>query len=86
MRSYRRPVRFEEVDAAAIVFFARYLNICHEAMESFFDELAGGYAGLILGRKVGLPAVRADAEYTAPARYGDVLVVEIGRASCRERV
>ena len=34
MFRYERPVRFAEVDAARIVFFARYLDFCHDALEA----------------------------------------------------
>ena len=71
-----RPIKFEEVDAANIVFFARYLNYAHEAMEHFFGVLPGGYSALILERRVGLPAVHVEMAFTAPARYGDVLRIE----------
>lgn len=73
---YERPVRFEEVDAAGIVFFARFFNYCHEAMEAFFDPVPGGYVGLITKRKVGFPAVHLAADYHAPLRYGDVVRIE----------
>ena len=87
---YERPVRFEDVDAAGIVFFARFFNVCHEAMEAFFAPLDGGYARLITERKIGVPAVKVEAEYTAPLRYGDVIVIEvhatqIGRSSATLR-
>jgi 4-hydroxybenzoyl-CoA thioesterase len=71
-----RPVRFEEVDAAGIVFFARFATWGHEAMERFFDQVEGGYADLIMRRKVGFPAVRLDSEFFAPVRYGDVVIIE----------
>jgi 4-hydroxybenzoyl-CoA thioesterase len=74
---FSRPVRFEEIDAARIVFFARYLNMCHDAMEAFFGALPGGYAGLVVGRKIGFPAVRAECDYTSSLRYGDVVRVEV---------
>jgi len=73
---YERPIRFEEVDAAGIVFFGCYARYAHEAMEAFFAELDGGYPHLITGRKVGLPAVHVEMKFKAPARYGDVLRVE----------
>jgi len=78
LRSYERPVRFEDVDAAGIMFFPRFLNVCHEAMEAFFDTLPGGYPDLIVRRRIGVPAVKVEAEYSAPVRYGDVLVIETG--------
>ena len=73
---FERPIKFEEVDAANIVFFARFVTYAHEAMEHFFGVLDGGYAGLVLDRRVGLPAVHVDITFTAPARYGDVLRIE----------
>jgi len=74
--AFERPIKFEEVDAANIVFFARFVTYAHEAMEHFFGALEGGYAGLILDRRVGLPAVHVEIAFTAPARYGDVLRIE----------
>lgn len=85
MIAYQRAVRFEEVDAAAIVFFGRFLGYVHEAMEHFCGGLAGGYAGLVVGRRVGLPAVHVDATYRAPVRYGDELRIETSLAKVGTR-
>jgi 4-hydroxybenzoyl-CoA thioesterase len=73
---FERPIKFEDVDAANIVFFARFVGYAHEAMEHFFGGVDGGYPGLILQRKVGFPAVHVEIAFTAPARYGDVLRIE----------
>lgn len=73
---YERPVRFDEVDPAGIVFFARFMNYAHEAMENFFADIEGGYAGLIQTRKIGFPTVRLEADFKIPLRYGDMLRVE----------
>jgi 4-hydroxybenzoyl-CoA thioesterase len=74
---YERPVRFEEVDAAGIAFFARFFNWCHEAMERFFDQLpSGSYVNLIMKRRIGFPAVHLTADWKAPLRYGDVARIE----------
>lgn len=87
---YTRPVRFEDVDAAGIVFFARYLNYCHEAMEAFFGPLEGGYVHLINDRHIGLPAVHVEIDFKAPLRYGDearieVTIPHVGRSSTKLR-
>lgn len=79
MIELERHIRFEEVDAARILFFARFLNIAHEAMEHFFDGLEGGYAHLITVREIGLPAVDVKMSFRSPVRYGDVLHV---RTTC----
>ena len=73
---FERPIKFEDVDAANIVFFARFGNYAHEAMEHFFGALDGGYARLIIERKVGLPAVHVEMSFTSPLRYGDTLRIE----------
>ena len=87
MISLVRPIRFEEVDAAGIVFFGRFLGYAHEAMELFFAGVEGGYPHLVMKRRVGFPAVHVETDYHAPLRYGDVLTIEttagkIGRTSC----
>ena len=87
MFTYTRAVRFEDVDAARIVFFARFFNYCHEAMEAFFGTLAGGYVDLILKRGIGFPVVHLEADFASPLRYGDVFdvhvsVKRVGTKSC----
>ena len=74
---YKRPVRFEDVDAAGIVFFARFFGMCHEALEQLFEALPGqGYVGLINDRRIGFPVVHAESDYQAPLRYGDVVEID----------
>ena len=73
---YERPVRFEEVDAAGIVFFGRYVTYAHEAMEHFFGGLEGGYPHLIRKRKIGLPAVDLHFRFVRPASFGDRIDIE----------
>jgi 4-hydroxybenzoyl-CoA thioesterase len=80
----------DEVDAAGIVFFARYFQWCHEAMATMLDAIDGGYARLILAHRIGFPTVHAEADYRAPIRYGDVVrvavrVENVGRSSCTLR-
>lgn len=78
---HERAVRFEEVDAAGIVFFGRFMEYCHEAMERFFDGVPGGYVGLIMKRRIGFPAVHVDAKWKAPLRYGDAMRIEVSVAN-----
>lgn len=77
---FRRAVKFEEIDAARVVFFGAFLTYAHDAMEAFFAGLPGGYPALIMERDVGLPAVHVETDYTAPLRYGDALRIEITTA------
>lgn len=87
---YERPIRFEDVDAAGIVFFARFFSYAHEAMESLFDALDGGYVNLTMVRHIGMPAVHVNADYKSPLRFGDVTrisvtVPHVGNKSCTYR-
>lgn len=85
MIAYEREIRFEEVDPAQIVFFARFFGYAHEAMERFFAGLEGGYPRLISERRVGLPAVHVEADFHAPLRYGDTAIIETSVARLGRR-
>lgn len=90
MHTFERAVKFEDVDAAGIVFFARFFAYAHDAMADLFSPLEGGYARLVTVRRVGLPAVHAEADFRAPLRFGDVVSIEvttthIGETSCSFR-
>jgi 4-hydroxybenzoyl-CoA thioesterase len=74
---FRRPVRFAEVDAAGIVFFPRYHEYCHDALEALFGELPGGYAALFRERDLGVPTVHVETDFKSPLRFGDVARFEI---------
>jgi 4-hydroxybenzoyl-CoA thioesterase len=69
------------------VFFSRFFNYCVEAMEALLGPVDGGYAGLVVDRRLGLPALRVEADFKAPLRFGDttrieVTVARIGTKSC----
>lgn len=90
MITFDRPVRFEDIDAAQIVFFGRFFGYCHDALEAFFEGLEGGYANLVMNRHIGFPAVHVESDFKSPLRYGDtariaVTVVKIGTKSATLR-
>lgn len=83
-------VRFDEVDAAGIVYFARFFTWCHDAMEAMLEGVDGGYVGLVNGRRLGFPAVHVEADYAAPLRFGEEVhiaaaVEHLGTSSIRIR-
>jgi 4-hydroxybenzoyl-CoA thioesterase len=83
-------VRFDEVDAAGIAYFAHFFTWCHDAMAAMLAPLDGGYPALVNGRKLGLPAVHVEADFASPLRFGDdvrvtVAVERIGTSSCALR-
>lgn len=86
-----KKVRFGEIDEAGIVYYPRFFNFYHLAMEDFFDQAVGiPYPELIKSRRVGFPTVHVEADFTTPLKYGDiarifVTVVKVGRSSVRMR-
>lgn len=82
-----RTVRFGDCDPAGIVFFPQYFVMLNAFVEQWFDEgLRIPYAPLIAQRRLGLPTVRLEVDFTAVSRHGEVLamklaVTKLGRSS-----
>ncbi len=75
--SYTRTIHFPDTDAAGVVFFARYLSICHEAYE---ESLAAGGApiGTFLGdHGVIVPVSKSEASYLRPLVCGERIRVDL---------
>jgi 4-hydroxybenzoyl-CoA thioesterase len=71
-------VRFGDCDPAGIVYFPRFYDFFHQAMEAWFPaELGLGYDVFIRGRKLGFPAVRSEAEFQQPSRFGETISIEL---------
>ena len=83
----QRAVRFSDCDPAGIVFFPQYLVMLNGVVEQWFDDaLHIPYAHLIGARRLGLPTVRLEVDFTAVSRHGDTLawrvqVEKLGRSS-----
>lgn len=84
---HRRIVRFGECDPAGILYYPRYFEWFHEAMESWFQASLGPpYVELIRGRGLGFPAVHTQASYHRPCAFGadvgvELRVARLGRSS-----
>lgn len=76
MFTFLRPVRFAEVDAARLVFFAKYAEFVHDALETLLGALDGGYPTLTGRRDTGIPTVHLATDFMAPLRYGDTARIE----------
>jgi YbgC/YbaW family acyl-CoA thioester hydrolase len=80
-------VRFQDVDHAGIVFFAKFFEYCHVVYEDFVEEVLGlGPTEFFEVRKYGAPLVATRSEHLAPLRHGDRMTVEmvvtaLGRSS-----
>lgn len=82
-----RTVRFSDCDPAGIVFFPQYLVMLNGVVEEWFGRALGlPYEGLIGPRRLGLPTVRLEVDFTAISRHGDGLrwelsLSQLGRSS-----
>ncbi len=75
----RLRYRFGDIDDAGIAYYPKLLHYFHCAFEDWWsDALQRPYALLMHEDKLGLPAVKLEAEFFAPVRYGDEPYVHIG--------
>ena len=71
-------VRFGDCDPAGIIYFPRFFALFHDAMETWFPARLGlPYSELVVGRKIGFPAVHTEADFKAPCALGDAIAVEL---------
>jgi 1,4-dihydroxy-2-naphthoyl-CoA hydrolase len=75
--NYARTVHFPDTDAAGVVFFARYLFICHEAYEESLAAAGIPLATFFSDHGVVIPIANSEATYLRPLVCGDKLRVEV---------
>ena len=81
------PILFSHCDPAGIVYFPRFFDLLHRAMEDWFTfGLEERFADFIMVKRLGIPTVSTHTDFVGPARFGDFLAVELrvvklGRAS-----
>ncbi len=86
---HRVQVFWGHCDPAGIVYFPRFFDMFHEAMETWFAACLGApYDDVIVRRKIGFPSVHTEADFKKPTAFGEPVVVELrlehlGRSSMR---
>ena len=70
-------VRFQDIDAAGIVFFARIFDYAHFAYERFLAHVGFPLPTVLREGQFAAPLRHAEADYRAPIRYGDELRIEL---------
>lgn len=70
-------VRFGDEDHAGIVYYPRFFDFFHRAFEDFFKDHGVPYKDVLDVDNCGWPSVHAEADFRSPARFGDVLSIEI---------
>jgi len=73
-----RRIRFADCDPAGIVFYPQYFVMLNGLVEDWINEGLGiSYHELVLGRRIGLPTVRLEADFKAVSRLGDPVALEL---------
>lgn len=75
--AYSRTVHFPDTDAAGVVFFARYLSICHEAYEEALAAAGVPLATFFADHGVVVPVAKSEATYLRPLECGDKLRIDV---------
>ncbi|MCX6937809.1 MAG: thioesterase family protein [Verrucomicrobia bacterium] len=75
--SYARTIHFPDTDAAGVVFFARYLSICHEAYEEALAAAGIPLATFFADHGVVIPIAKSEASYLRPLLCGDKIRVDL---------
>lgn len=81
---YQRTVRFQDTDAAGVVYFANVLAICHEAYEASLEESGIDLKRFFQGKEIAFPIAHADVDFFAPMFCGDRLVIHLTPKQLRE--
>ncbi|MEO8164847.1 MAG: thioesterase family protein [Betaproteobacteria bacterium] len=72
------PIRFSHCDPAGQVYFPRFFDLLHDAMEDWFNTgLQERFADLLMNQQLGTPTVGTQCDFLSPARFGDTLAIEL---------
>jgi len=72
-----RRVRFQDVDAAGIIFYPRILEYMSDVYIAMLMSAGWDLPTELRTGTVGTPLVHAEADYLAPLRFGDEVSVEV---------
>jgi acyl-CoA thioesterase FadM len=70
------PIRFQDVDAAGIIFYPRALELCHDAYVAFLEHVGLPLHEVLRGPWLA-PVRHAEADYLKPLRFGDRVEVAL---------
>ncbi len=83
--AYGRTVRFQDIDAAGIIFFARYFEYFHDAYAEFLADTEAALPAALRAKAWAAPLVHAEADFLKPLRFGDPIEVELAEAELAEK-
>lgn len=75
--SYPTRIRFQDIDAAGIIFYARVFDLFHDAYLAWMGSHGVDFPKVVRDQIWGVPLVHAEADYKKPLLFGDEVAVEI---------
>lgn len=73
--THHRTVRFQDTDAAGVVYFANVLSICHEAYEASLAASGIELKSFFNNPIAAIPVVHASVDFFRPMFCGDELLI-----------
>lgn len=74
---YDRTVRFQDTDAAGVVYFANMLSMCHEAYEASLEAAGVDLKTFFGPSDLAMPIVHASVDFLKPMFCGDHLKIHL---------
>ena len=74
---YHRTVRFQDTDAAGVVYFSNGLAIAHEAYEASLQAAGVDLKAFFQGTPVAVPIIHASVDFLRPIAVGDRLEIHL---------
>ncbi|MCW6051665.1 acyl-CoA thioesterase [Lyngbya sp. CCAP 1446/10] len=75
--TYTRTVRFQDTDAAGVVYFANVLAMCHEAYEASLAASGINLKEFFSNPQAALPVIHATVDFYRPMFAGDRLTIQL---------
>lgn len=75
--THKRTVRFQDTDAAGVVYFANVLSICHEAYEASLAASGINLQSFFKNSEAAIPIVHASVDFRRPMFCGDELLIHL---------
>ena len=73
--AYDRTIRFQDTDAAGVVYFANGLSICHEAYEASLTASGIDLKSFFRGGAIAVPIIHASIDFFKPMFCGDRITI-----------
>jgi len=74
---YKRIIRFQDTDAAGVVYFANVLAMCHEAFEESLTMSGIDLKAFFSNPAVAIPIVHATVDFFRPMFCGDQQIIHL---------